>query len=104
MPDFGAPQASNINVDPNKGLTTLSNLMGLQQQKQQIQSGALTIQRQQAELPGVQAQTQGQVQAMQERQLLQKSMMAGKDPDGNPLKTPEGDYDPVALTAFANKY
>ena len=104
MPDFGSPVAANINVDPNKGLTTLSNLMGLQQQKQQIQSGALTIQRQQAELPGVQAQTQGQVQAMQERQLLQKSMMAGKDPDGNPLKTPEGDYDPVALTAFANKY
>ena len=99
MPDFGSPVAANINVDPNKGLTTLSNLMGLQQQKQQIQSGALTIQRQQAELPGVQAETQAKQQAMAERQGIAKMLQTGVDPQGNSIRDPAtGEIDPTKAT------
>jgi hypothetical protein len=104
VPDFGNPVAQNVNVDPNKGLTTLSNLMSLQQQKQAIQSKDIAIQQQKTSLAGSQAEVQGQQQAMQERQLLQKSMLSGKDPDGNSLMGPDGEADPVAVTRFANKH
>ena len=38
MPDFGAPAVNN---DPQQGLKSLAALMGLQQQKQAIESPAL---------------------------------------------------------------
>jgi hypothetical protein len=41
---------------------------------------------------------------MQERQLLQKTMMSGVDPDGNPVKDADGMPDPVAINKFAGKY
>jgi hypothetical protein len=56
MPDFGAPVAQNIDTSPAKGFATLSGMMGLQRQQQELQSGALGIQRQQATLPAVQAE------------------------------------------------
>lgn len=97
MPDFGAPVAQNINADPNQGLTTLSNLMGLQQRQQQIQSGALGIQRQQAELPGVQAETQAKQQVMQERQRVTTMLQSGVDDQGNSIRKPSGEPDPAKV-------
>lgn len=104
MPDFGSPIAQNVDVSPNKSLTTLSDLMGLQQKsiaisqaQQDLQTGQIIQQQQQAE-------AQKQQQAMGERQLLQSSMKNGKDPDGNPLVGQNGEADPVAMTRFANKY
>jgi hypothetical protein len=104
MPDFGAPIAQNVDVSPNKGLQTLSDLMGLkqkqigiQQQQQQLETGAFVQQQQQAD-------AQKQQQAMGERRLLQSSMQRGADPDGNPLVGANGEADPVAMTRFANKY
>lgn len=104
MPDFGAPVAQNVNVDPSRGLTTLSDLMGLQQKQiaisqaqQNLQTGAAVQQQQQAE-------AQKQTQAMGERQLLQSSMKSGQAPDGTALMGSNGEVDPVAMTQFANKY
>lgn len=44
MPDFGSPVAQNINVNPQQGMTTLSSLLDLQQRKQQLATGAATLQ------------------------------------------------------------
>jgi len=44
MSDFGAPVAAGVNVNPAGGLKTISDLMGLQQQQQGIQSNAQKIQ------------------------------------------------------------
>jgi hypothetical protein len=38
MPDWPAPVAQNVNVNPSQGIQTLSGLMGLKQQQQQLQS------------------------------------------------------------------
>lgn len=104
MPDFGAPIAQNVDVSPNKGIQTLSDLMGLQQrqigiqqQQQQLQTGAY-VQQQQA------AEAQRQQQIMGERQLLQSSLKSGQAPDGTSLMGANGEIDPVAMTQFANKY
>jgi hypothetical protein len=104
MPDFGAPIAQNVDVNPNKGLTTLSDLMGLQQKQIGIQQAQQTLQTGQALQATAQAEAQRNQQTMGERQLLQSSMQNGKDPDGNPLVGANGDADPVALTKFATKY
>ena len=115
MPDFGAPVAAGIQNDPSKGLRTLSDLMGLQQQKQGLQLQSTELQRAQgtlqpaiatatAQAQSAQAQAQAGQQAMAERQLLQSSMKKGTDPDGNPLIGPDGETDPVAMTRFATKH
>ena len=97
MPDFGAPVAANINVNPNQGVQTLSSLvnmerglMGMRQQQQSLDIGA--------------TQLQQQNQQMQERQILQNMMMDGKDPDGNPIKDESGEINVPAFAAAANKY
>jgi hypothetical protein len=104
MPDFGAPIAQNVDVNPNKGLTTLSDLMGLQQKQIGIQQAQQTLQTGQAVQASAQAEAQKNQQAMGERQLLQSSMQNGKDPDGNPLVDANGEADPVAMGKFATKY
>jgi hypothetical protein len=104
MPDFGAPIAQNVDVSPNKGLQTLSDLMGLQQKQVGIQQAQQTLQTGQALQQTAQAEAQKNQQAMGERQLLQSSMAKGADPDGNPLIGSNGEADPVALSKFANKY
>jgi len=104
MPDFGAPIAQNVDVSPNKGLQTLSDLMGLQQKQIGIQQQQQTLQTGQALQATAQAEAQKNNQAMGERQLLQSSMQNGKDPDGNALVGSNGEADPVAMTKFANKY
>ena len=44
MADFGSPVAAGVNSDPTRGLKTISDLMGLQQQKQAIQGSAQKLQ------------------------------------------------------------
>lgn len=98
MPDFGAPVAENITPpNPNQTAQTLSGLIGVAQQKQALQQGA-----QQLQVGAGEAQ-QAQ-QQMQERQLLQKAMSTGQDPDGNPIKGADGQIDPIAASKFAGKY
>jgi hypothetical protein len=104
MPDFGAPIAQNVDAGPQKGLQTLSDLMGLQQKQIGIEQAKQTLQTGQALQATAQAEAQKNQQAMGERQLLQSSMQNGKDPDGNPLVGANGEADPVAMTRFANKY
>ena len=70
MPDFGSPVAQNVNA--GNGLKTVSDLMGLQQQKQQIQSGAIGIQQQQQNLEKGDAQTQMTKQDAQQRAAIAK--------------------------------
>jgi hypothetical protein len=98
MPDFGAPVAGGITApNPNQTATTLSGLMGVAKSQQDLQLG-------QQKLQVGQGEAQSAQQQMNERQLLQQSMLNGKDPDGNPIKGADGQVDPVALSKFAGKY
>lgn len=98
MPDFGSPVATGITApSPNQTAQSLSGLLGVAQQSQALQSG-------QQQLQVGAAQAQQAQQTMAERQLLQKTMMTGKDPDGNPIKSADGQIDPVAASQFAGKY
>lgn len=74
MPDFGSPVAQNINVNPNQAIQTLSGLVGLKQQQQALQTGALQQQ-------GVAADVQQKQQQNQEMQALaQFTRSAATDP------------------------
>ena len=70
MPDFGAPVATQVNTDPLQGLKTISNLMGLQQQKQAIESQGFTIQQQQQNLQKGAAATQVEQQVAAQRKAI----------------------------------
>ncbi len=103
MPDFGTPVAQGVDVSPNKGIQTLSDLMGLQQkqigiqqQQQTLQTGTY-IQRQQ------QAAAQQQQAAMQTRQAATKMAQSGQDPDGNSIRGDDGDIDPVKFSSSLNR-
>jgi hypothetical protein len=68
MPDFGTPVANQVQTpDFTK---TLSGLMGLQQQKQALQSGGLGIQQQQQNLQRGAAETQMTQQSAQQRATI----------------------------------
>lgn len=98
MADFGAPVANGITPpNPQQSIQTLSGLMGVAQQQQSLQQG-------QQQLQVGAGQVQQAQQQQQERQLLQQTMATGKDPDGNPIKGPDGEVDPVKMAGFANKY
>ena len=71
--------------------------LDIQQAKQNLATGAYTQQ-------SAQAGAQQAQQEMGERQLLQKVMLEGKDPDGNPLRDENGEVNAPALHAFASKY
>lgn len=74
MPDFGSPVAQNINVNPNQAIQTLSGLVGLKQQQQALQTGALQQQ-------GVAADVQQKQQMNQELQSLAAfTQKASRDP------------------------
>lgn len=74
MPDFGSPVAQGINVNPNQAVQTLSGLVGLQQQKQALETGAIQQQ-------GIAADVQQKQQQNQELQALaQFTHNASKDP------------------------
>lgn len=97
MPDFGAPVAGGItSPNPNQAVQTLSGILGIANQRQNLQIG-----QQQLQVGAGEAQ-QAQ-QQMSERQALQQALQSGKDPDGNALKNPDGSFNTTALTAFANK-
>lgn len=91
--DFGAPVASQVNVDPNKGLTTLSNLMSLDQQKQAITSKNIGIEQQKTTLQGSQADTQAKQQAMEERGRITQMLSTGKDDKGQDIRDANGEPD-----------
>lgn len=98
MPDFGAPVADQItSPNPNQTIQTLSGLVGLAQQQQNLQTGQYAQQQQQSS-------AQQSQQQMSERQLLQQTLLTGKDPDGNSIKGADGQPDPVAMSQFAGKY
>ena len=61
MADFGSPVAQNVNVDPSKGLSMLSDILG-------IKSKQLGIQQQQQALQGQAAQVQQEQQTAAQRQ------------------------------------
>jgi hypothetical protein len=91
MPDFGAPVADQIQgPNPNQPLQTLSGILGIANQQQQLQVNTSAAQ---------QAQQQ-----MQERMLYQKALSTGTDPDGNSIKNPDGTLNYPAVSKFANKY
>lgn len=84
MADFGAPVAQNVNVQPTQ---TLSNILGIQQQKQQLQIGSQQLQQQQVE-------TQKQQQLGAERQRIVQMMSSGRDDQGNSILGADGSPDP----------
>ena len=97
-PDFGSPVADQITPpNPNQGLQTLSGILGIARQQQAMQIG-------QQQLQVGAGEAQSAQQQMRERQLLQQTMLSGKDPDGNAIKGSDGEVDPVAIAGFANKY
>ncbi len=97
-PDFGSPIAQGVDVSPNKGLQTLSDLMNLQktQKQQNLQTGTFIQQQQQAE-------AQRQQAAMQTRQAATKMAQSGQDLDGNPIRGDDGEIDPVKFSTALNK-
>lgn len=98
MPDFGNPVADQITApNPNQTIQSLSGILGIAQQQQGLQQGAQQLQIGQAAAQSAQQQ-------MDERQMLQGTLQSGKDPDGNPIKSADGQIDPVALSKFAGKY
>lgn len=47
MPDFGAPVADKINIDPNQGIKTLSQILDVRQKQQALQGQAAQVQQEQ---------------------------------------------------------
>jgi hypothetical protein len=72
MADFGSPVAQNVDVNPARGIQTLSGLLGLRQQQLALQTG-------QAALPGIQAQAQQEQQTARQRQGI-AAFMSTFDP------------------------
>jgi len=69
MPDFGSPVAQNVDINPGRGIQTISGLMGLKQQQQAIQSKAIGIQQQEQALQtGQYTQQAAQATAQQAQQ------------------------------------
>ena len=100
MPDYSIP----LQVQQPNTLGNLASLVGTAQGLQNLQTQRLQQNILGSEGQTAQANAQLATQQMKERQLLQSSMQSGKDPDGNPLKGPDGEVDPVAMNAFASKY
>ena len=95
MPDFAAPVAGRNS--PNDGMTQLSNLMGVQLQGQQLQTGKFTQQT-------AQATAQNAQQQMSERQILATMMKSGTDPDGNKVLDEKGEPNAPAMSAAIMKH
>ena len=86
-----------IPPNPQQGLGMMSSILGIQQQRQALQTGQYTQQKEQAG-------AQGEQQAMQERQLLQQTMKSGVRPDtGKSIYNENNEIDDNQLTDFANK-
>jgi hypothetical protein len=83
--DWGTPVAQNVDVSPNKGIQTLSGILGLRQQQQALQIGAGQVQ-----------QTQRQMAA---RDFLNRTMQSGQDESGQSILDASGHPDPTKLVA-----
>jgi len=90
MPDFGEPVAQYVDTSPAKGLKTLSDLLGLQKQRQELGTGQFIQQKAQGEAQQAQ-------QAMQERQRIQTMMQSGRDDQGNDIRNANGEPDPAKI-------
>ena len=102
MADFGSPVAQNVNVDPNKGLTTLSSLIGLKQQQQTLDTGAI-LQKSARAKATVETQAANENQAL--AQLLQDPVGNGIiDAKGNPTVDGQAKVMQVAPTTGASHY
>jgi hypothetical protein len=101
MADFGIPVAGHN--PPPDGMTQLSNIMNLQRNQQALQSGALGIQRQQAELPAVQSQSGLTQDKIQQQQNFGKLFQSGKDDMGNSLMDANGEPDIPKVIAMQGR-
>ena len=96
MPDAIPPVGEMAQVPQTNPIGTLSSLVGLQQQQQNLQTGQY-IQGQQ------QAGAQQAQQQMRERQWLQQTMQTGKDDQGNSIYGPKGEINPQTMIAAVNR-
>ena len=81
MADF-TPVASQVNPPATQNpIQTLSGILGIQQQKQELQKQAQAIQTGQYLQQTAQGEAQGAQQAMGERQTLQSVLKSGVRPD-----------------------
>jgi hypothetical protein len=81
MPDFGSPVAQDVNINPSKGIQTLSDLMGLQktqigiqQAQQALQTGAID---QQSKALGLQTSQALQPSVIQQGQAAAATAATG---------------------------
>ena len=80
MPDFGGPPVGlSSNVTPSQGIQTLSGLLGLKRQQQELQVGAAEVQKAQREQAA--------------RQFMTNLMQSGKDEKGQSITGPDGQPD-----------
>ncbi|QBQ99259.1 hypothetical protein [Paraburkholderia pallida] len=77
-----------------QSLSSLAQLQNIQQQGQMFQ----------AETQNLNNSAAQSTQSLNEMNLTRQAMLTGKDPDGNSLKGPDGEIDPMAMANFANKY
>ena len=80
MANFGAPVAQDVNVNPSGGIQTLAGLLSLQQQKQQLQTGAYQQQSAQADA----------IQKQQAAQEMQAAVPLMRDPVGSGITDATG--------------
>ena len=102
MSGFGAPVAEGIN-GPAQNLPMLNNIMNLRLQQQQLQSGALGIAGQQAQLPAIQQEAKVKQQSAQQAQAFGKYVQSGVDDQGQSLMGANGEIDPTKLVMMAGR-
>ncbi len=84
-------------------MTAIGNVLGVAQKAQDLQSGQLLIQRQQAELPAVQAQAGLTQNKISQQQAFAKQFQTGVDEQGNSLKGAGGEMDPAKVIAMQGR-
>ena len=87
MPEMIPVGNTIVPQNPQQGLSNLSSILGIQQQRQQLQSGQLGIQQAQTTLAGSQI-------SLGERQRVQQIVASGVDDQGNSILGEDGKVDP----------
>ena len=104
MPEMQPVGNTIIPPNPMTGINTLSGLIGIQQQRLQLQREAQVIQTGQAQQQTAQAEAQQSQQAMGERQQLQQVLKTGIRPDtGESIYNDQNEVDPDKLSDYATK-
>lgn len=96
MPDFGAPVAENVNVNPAQALQALSSLYGLRQQQQ-------TLQQQQQQLQVGAAEVQQAQRQQAARTFLTNMMQTGVDERGQSIKGADGEPDAAKVIGAVSR-